>query len=67
LKFKNKRMCSYKCDCSREKMLSGLVSLGKKELIDIVNEDNEANVECHFCNKSYLFKRDELESIIKTI
>lgn len=67
LKFKNKRLCRYKCDCSREKMLKGLVSLGKRELIDIVNEDNEANVECHFCNKKYVFKKDELKNIIETM
>ncbi len=57
----------YKCDCSREKIEAMLVSLGKKELEDIINEDGKAEVVCHFCNTKYNFDKSELEKILLTI
>ena len=65
LKFNDKRRCVYKCDCSRHKMTKGLISLGKKELLDMINQDNQANLECHFCGKNYMFKNEDLENIIR--
>ncbi len=54
----------YKCDCSREKIEAMLVSLGKKELEDIINEDGKAEVVCHFCNTKYNFDKSELGRIV---
>ncbi len=67
LKFKDKRKCQYKCNCSREKMKEGFISLGKKEILKIMKEDKKASLECHFCGKKYIFKYDELKNIIKNI
>ncbi len=53
----------YKCDCSKEKMAEGLITLGKKELEDIIEEDGKAELMCHFCNKKYDFTKEELEEI----
>lgn len=54
----------YKCDCSREKMEAALLSLGKKELVEIVEEDGQAELVCHFCNSSYRFDKTELNALI---
>lgn len=56
---------AYKCDCSKEKFEKGLVSLGKKELLSIIEEDGKAETKCHFCNKEYEFSKEELENIMK--
>ena len=53
----------YKCDCSKEKMANALASIGKKELEDIIKEDERAELVCHFCNKRYQFNKEELEQI----
>lgn len=55
----------YECDCSKEHMTEGLATIGKDELQDIINTDGKAELECHFCNKKYLFSKDELEEIIR--
>lgn len=57
----------YECDCSKEKIERGLNSLGKKELQDMI--DTKVNIEtvCHFCNKKYIFHKEELEEIIEKI
>ena len=55
----------YKCDCSKEKMSNALISIGKKELENIIKEDGKAELVCHFCNKKYNFNKQELENLLK--
>lgn len=56
---------AYKCDCSRERCARALVSLGRKEVEGIFAEcreegkPEEIQFECHFCDKKYLFCKDE--------
>lgn len=54
----------YKCDCSREKMEKVLISIGKKEIEDIIVEDGQAEIVCHFCNTKHQFNKEELNKII---
>lgn len=44
-------------------MTDALKTLGKKELEKIINEDEKAELTCHFCNKKYMFTKEELENI----
>ncbi|MGO1581337.1 MAG: Hsp33 family molecular chaperone HslO [Peptoniphilaceae bacterium] len=67
VKYLNKREISYECDCSRDKVTESLISLGRKELENIIEEDGEAEVKCYFCNKDYNFNKDELKNILKKI
>lgn len=57
----------YECDCSKSKFEKGLVSLGKDELSQIIEEDGKAEIKCKFCNKDYIFDKEELESLLKSI
>ena len=57
----------YKCECSKEKMKTALISIGKKEIEDIIKEDGKAELVCHFCNKKYDFNKEELEEIKRKI
>ncbi|QSX08493.1 Hsp33 family molecular chaperone HslO [Alkalibacter rhizosphaerae] len=54
----------YKCDCSRERIRSGLSLLKKDDLQAMISEDDGAEVLCHFCNSKYHFDRDELGKIL---
>lgn len=56
---------TYKCNCSRERMERNLVSLGKDELQSIIEEQAQAELNCHFCKKTYKFDRQQLEEILK--
>lgn len=55
----------YHCDCSRERTEGILRSLGKKELAELVEEQDGAEVCCHFCNKKYKFTADELLKLMR--
>lgn len=54
---------AYECKCSRERMERALISIGKQELRDIIDEQGEAEMSCQFCDKLYHFTREELESL----
>ena len=54
----------YECDCNKEKFERGLIAIGKEEIEKMIKEDGQANTVCHFCNKEYLFTKEELEDIL---
>lgn len=54
------RDCRYLCTCSRERMERNLISLGKKEILEMAEEMHGAELQCHFCNKKYYFTEEEL-------
>ena len=51
---------SYKCKCSERRMRNAVISIGKKELKRIIDEDGKCEVECQFCNSKFTFQKDEL-------
>lgn len=58
--------CGYKCRCSRERTERMLISLGKKELVELAEEsEGDAEICCHFCGKKYYFSKDELSRLAK--
>lgn len=57
----------YYCDCSREKIEKVIISLGKKEIQDIIDEDGKAELVCHFCNTKYQFNKEDLIRLLLTI
>ena len=54
----------YECDCSDERFEQAIISLGAKEINDIIQEDGEAEIVCHFCNKKYHFSGDKLSALL---
>ena len=55
----------YKCYCTRNRVESALISLGKKELTEIAEEGKPFDVECQFCDTVYTFTPDEIREMIK--
>lgn len=54
----------YKCDCSRERMEKALISIGKKDIMELA-EDAETELTCQFCNQKYKFTKEEILNLIK--
>lgn len=50
----------FKCDCSVQKLEKALISVGAKELKSIIDEDEKAQLTCHFCNTKYDFTKEDL-------
>jgi len=60
-----KKLPQYRCDCSRERIERVLVSLGAEELTDMIETQQGAQVDCHFCNKRYKFSAEELKLLLQ--
>ena len=56
---------NYKCDCSKERVERALVSLGREELVKMAEEQDSTEVCCHFCDKKYVFSKDEIVTLSK--
>lgn len=54
----------YRCYCSRERVTRALISLGKKELAELIEEQGRAELTCQFCDKVYEYDRGELETLL---
>ena len=54
----------YKCYCSRHRVESALISLGRKELGEIAEEGKPFDVECQFCDTVYTFSPEEIRELI---
>ena len=54
------REVKYQCDCSKGRTKDMLLSLGRKELVKLRDEDPKCEVVCHFCHTKYEFDLDEL-------
>lgn len=65
LKFTSKVPTSYFCGCNRERLERVIISLGRQEVEDILKEKNELELKCNFCNKKYVFSRDEVAKLMK--
>lgn len=55
----------FQCTCSRERMFEALSTIVKDEVQAMIHEDHGTEITCHFCNTSYHFGEDELNSILK--
>ena len=58
---------SYKCYCSRDRVTSALISLGRKELEEIGMEGKPFPVECQFCDTVYTFTPEDIAQLLKKI
>jgi molecular chaperone Hsp33 len=57
----------YKCDCTRERVERALISIGKKDLQEIYNDNKTEELRCNFCNKAYNFTHEDIGNIIKEL
>jgi len=56
--------CRYTCNCSRDRMERNLLSLGGKEIMEMIREQHGAELSCHFCNSKYYFTEEQLLNLL---
>lgn len=55
----------FKCNCSHERIEKAIISIGKKDIQEMIDDGKEVEVKCHFCNTAYTFSVEELKQILK--
>lgn len=53
----------FHCNCDKKRVEKALISIGKKDLDELISDDKEIEVKCHFCNTAYQFNVDELKTM----
>lgn len=54
---------SFRCDCSRERVKKVLISLGKKDRQELIDEGKDVELRCHFCSRNYVFSVEEIKNL----
>lgn len=65
LKILEELPTKFYCNCSRERVEKALISVGKKDIQEMIDEGNPIELNCHFCNKKYEFKTEDLNEILR--
>ena len=55
----------FACNCSKERVEKALISIGKKDIQEMIQDGKPIEMHCHFCNTSYQFTVEELKEILK--
>ena len=54
----------YRCYCSKDRVTRALISMGKKDLGELIQEQGKAELTCQFCDKVYRYSKEELEDLL---
>ena len=65
IEFNDRIPTQFYCNCSKERVERALISIGKKDIQEMIDEGKEIEMNCHFCNKNYTFTVEELKRILK--
>ena len=64
LEFFDPTEVEYRCYCTRDRVEAALISLGKEELTEIAESNEDVKMECQFCDTKYVFTPDDVRSLL---
>lgn len=64
LEIMDRTPTAFECNCTKERVEKAIISIGRKEINEMIEENNPIEVNCHFCSKHYHFSIDELKEIL---
>jgi molecular chaperone Hsp33 len=63
--IKDTMPAQFYCNCTKERVEKAIISIGKKDIQEMIEDGKPIEVNCHFCGKSYEFSVEELKTLIK--
>ena len=57
----------FYCNCSKDRVSRALISVGRKDLREMIEDGREVEMNCHFCSTKYMFSVEELKELYRTI
>lgn len=64
LEITDTRPAAFCCNCSRERVERAIISIGRKEIREMIEEQKPISVNCHFCNREYSFSPPQLKELL---
>ena len=65
VEFNDTMPTAFACNCSKSRVEKALISIGKKDIQEMIDDGKEIEMHCHFCNTSYQFTVEELKELLK--
>lgn len=54
----------FECNCSKDRVRKAIISIGQKDITEMIEDNESIEVNCHFCNQHYMFTVDDLKDIL---
>ena len=67
LEFFDETPVAYRCYCSRERVSQTLITIGKKDLQEIIDEGEDISIECQFCDNVYKFTPEDVQNLLNSL
>ena len=67
LEILEKHPVEYRCYCTRDRVTRALISMGKKDLGELIQDQGQAELTCQFCDQVYHYSKEELEEILRNM
>lgn len=64
INFMDRLDATYTCDCSKERVYRAVMSIGKQDIQEMIDDGKPIEVNCHFCKKTYTFDLEDLQSML---
>lgn len=55
----------FTCNCNKKRVEKAIISIGEKDIKEMIADGKDIEVNCHFCNTAYHFSVDELKAMLK--
>jgi molecular chaperone Hsp33 len=55
----------FYCNCDKQRIEKAIISIGAKDIQEMIDDGKEIEVNCHFCNTNYKFSVEELKALLK--
>lgn len=65
LEIMDRMSIQFECNCSKERVEKALISVGRKEIQEMIDDGKTIEVNCHFCNENYHFTVEEMQEILQ--
>lgn len=65
LEINDRLPVEFYCNCSKERVERALISVGKKDIQEMIDDGKPIEVNCHFCNKNYTFEVEDLKEMLE--
>ena len=65
LEINDRIPAEFACDCSKERVARAIVSIGSKDIREMIKEGKPVEANCHFCSKNYVFSIEDLKKLLQ--
>ena len=64
VEYLDKVPTKYYCSCTKDRVEKAIISIGKKDIQEMIDDNKPIEVNCHFCDTDYVFDVEDLHRLL---